>query len=271
MAIVKWIVFGALLTLTGSVAEAQIVSNGSFETGTATFGATNLFGFGATYNNQSIATGNTTIATGWTADFDTMGQGWLVKRPTGDPLIPSFGNRFVYLTGWESCYRNTVSLTVGQRYTISACVAGMDEDGTAGDEAAKFSFEMDADRNGSASYASEYSVQTIAAPDVKNSFSGAVWKTYSYTFTAGGSGSGTQNYTYWISALNNTPGDVRPGTAPQLGIALDCVDISLAAVPEPGTLALALLGGVPLLLNRYRRRSGNQPATAVAIASASMP
>ena len=240
-------------------ADAQIVSNGSFETGTTSFVNTNLFGFGATYNNMSIATGNTTAATGWTADFDSMGQGWLVKRPTGDPLIPTYGDRFTYLTGWESCYKNTVSLVVGQQYTLSACMAGMDEDGTAGDEPVKFSFEVDADRAGGASYASEYSIQTIGATDVKNSFSGAVWKTYSYTFTAGGTGSGAKNYDFWISALNNTPGDVRPGVAPRLGIALDCVSMSLASVPEPTTLAL-ILPAIALFPLRRRRNAPSRHA-----------
>jgi hypothetical protein len=246
-----------LLTLSvaflSATAHAQ-VANGSFETGTASFGTTNLFGFGATYNNVSIATGNTTAATGWTADFDPAGQGWLVQRPAGDPLISTFGSRFVYLNNWESCFRQTVQLTVGQRYTLSACVAGMDEDGLAGDESTQFAFEVDADRNGSATYASEYSLQTVAAADVKGSFSGAVWKTYSYSFTAGGTGSGLQNYTFWISGLNTNTPQSAPASPFQRGVAVDCVTMQLAVVPEPSALALLALAG-PGLLFLYRRRA----------------
>jgi hypothetical protein len=243
-----------LSVLLSATAHAQIV-NGSLETGTASFGTTNLFGFGATYNNVSITTGNSTAATGWTADFDPAGQGWLVQRPTGDPLISTFGSRFVYLNNWESCFRQTVQLTVGQRYTLSACIAGMDQDGLAGDESTQFAFEVDADRNGGASYASEYSIQTVAATDVKGSFAGAVWKTYSYSFTAGGSGSGLQNYNLWISALNTNTPQSAPSSPFQLGVAVDCVTMQLAVVPEPSALSLLALAGLtlPLLQRRWRR------------------
>jgi hypothetical protein len=254
-----------LATLSLSTPARAQISNGSFETSTPTsltFGTAQVFtGSGSTYNNIPITSGNTTLATGWTADFDPNGQGWLVQRPAGDPLIPTFGNRFIYLNGWESCYRQTLSLVVGQRYTLSACIAGLDQDGTPGDESARFAFEVDLDRVGGASYAGEYNVQTVAATDVRGNFSGAVWKTYSYTFTAAGSGSGLQNYDFWLSALN-TNTSYATNTAPtinqQLGIAVDCLTIQSAA-PEPSSLCFLLIAGAFLPLRRFRVRRTSQP------------
>jgi hypothetical protein len=241
-----------LLALALSATAQNLLTNPSFETGTVTFNTT-LLG----YNAAVIPLSNTTMVTGWTADFADANTGWVVQRLGTDPLFASYGSRFVYLDAWESCFRNTVTLQPGNRYTLSACIAGLDRDGTAGDEASTFSLEFDLDGAGGAvsgnfvNGQNEYNINTIPASQVAGNFSSAQWNTYSWTFTlAGNNTQAPKPYDFWISSLNGT----AAGQNRQLGIAVDCVSLSAAAIPDASSFSLLSLAGGILLLRRKRTK-----------------
>ena len=214
------------LALLATGASAQIVSNGSFETFTGTFGS----------DGGAQLTGASTTLTGWTI---VGGEIAVLKTPNVYSLTPSVGNNFLDLTGYTNVgFPKGVSqvltgLTVGQTYAFSmdlgirngACVSGGNN--------------CHGPIQASATIGSTSQTFTEAS-----AVAGNVWGTFGFNFVAT-----APSMTLTIDGISVPAGNEFIG--------VDNVLVTpgvVGAVPEPETYAL-LLGGLAAVGWFTRRRA----------------
>jgi hypothetical protein len=212
------IVAGLLVLANDS--RANFITNGSFELGT------NPPAFGT--SGSSLGAGSTNL-TGWTISGGSIfdGLGWL---PNGNPFGPNtpFGNYFLDLTGYldQKPYygvSQAINTVVGQQYVLTFDL-GVDQDNLL--------------------YSGPISVLAQAGSTSQTFLdnpggTGSIWTDFTLNFTA------TSTSTT-ISLL---------GTQGNEFIGLDNVAVNTAStVPEPSSIALALIGGTVLAVPCVGRR-----------------
>lgn len=219
--------FGLVLALGTAVsfhsASAAVIVNGGFEL-PGTGGSITTYGPGADIG-------------GWTTTGAPGNAVLLLKNTYSEPGInfnPHSGLYAVDLTGAgntgpsDGIFQD-ISTTLGQLYTLTFWVGNAQGNGTGNSAVYNLtsSTNLVITLGGSA---------TFDNPD--QSPGGINWKEFSYTFEASGP-------TTRIAFLNNTAqGDNYLG--------LD--DVSIAAVPEPSTWAMMILGFAGVGFMTYRRR-----------------
>ena len=204
----------AALCLFGASAQANLLSNGSFEDG--------AFVPVPLTNTMSLDVGDTTM-TGWTVVDKKIA--WILQPAFG--LNASDGQKFLDLTDYSNLVpfggvTQAIATVVGQAYTLSF------------------------DLGSSAAYNIPSSVVAIidANPGVtfvSTSINNNVWQSFSLNFTAASV----------LTSITLTGGSGTPGT---FYVGLDNIDVSaVSPVPEPEALVLALAGIGIVAASRRRR------------------
>jgi hypothetical protein len=229
------ITVAVLVGMSGN-ASAQIVANGSFSTTANSQTSTYTLNNGATSGNNYLPS--------WTLNLSAP-QDCLVASdtfapactpgpvPTGsqNPGNSSNGGNFIDLAN-TSLISQSVTLTAGQKYTVSFQEAGTDPGGTG---SATIAWVVNV--GGSQVVTSANSTQTF------NPTTDLAWTTVSETFTAATTGSQTLS----LTASANSTGGQSPVAL------LDGVSIAAVAAPEPATLTVFGVGLAALACARRRR------------------
>jgi hypothetical protein len=211
--------------LTAGSVNATIVTNGDFSMNASAFTAIpGAFG--------DFGTGNPTAASvGWQIGWGPSGVG-SVLNPGTCPWAPtSLGD----VTSWGFLQGNAklsqeVSLVAGQQYTASFELAQSHFDDVNVGRAQAIVQINDGVAAGLAG--AMYPSTELSADAFTN---------FSYTFTATAAPSG-----HWYLEIYNSP----TGDAPGLAFS----NVSISAVPEPGTVCLLLTGVAGLLCYAWRKR-----------------
>jgi hypothetical protein len=209
-------VVAAMMLFASPLHAGNLITNGSFESGTYTFD-----GNGA----ASLPAGSTAI-TGWTTFAAELAP---ISNTNVFGITTPFGSVFLDLTGYHDSspyggVMQSISTTSGQSYLLTLDL-GVD--------------------NSVSQYSGPISVAVKAGSDSTTftddpTGTGVIWTPFSFTFTANSSSTtisiqGTHGIDY---------------------IGLDNVSVVAAAVPEPSSLALgltAIAGGGITWLRRKRR------------------
>jgi hypothetical protein len=207
-------IFGACLWLNCSVARANLLTNGSFESGSYSFG-----GDGA----QDLLPGSTTI-TGWTVITNHVAP---IEAANVYSIIPEDGNVSLDLQGYSDSapyggVQQTVATVPGAQYQLSFWIGVQN----------------------SISYAvGPASVQATAGS-----------ASQSFTNILSGAGNQWEQFSMDFSAPSASTIVTLSGVSTEgLGyIGLDNADLEL--VPEPGSLVLLLVGSSLWLKRRERSR-----------------
>jgi choice-of-anchor C domain-containing protein len=218
----------AIALMTGIPAEANLLTNGSFETGPNPGSFTNF------------AAGSTAI-TGWTVstpgNIDYIGSLWVAANGSRSLDLEGSAGTCVVPTNCPGGIEQSFATTAGAEYTVTFDLAGNPDFGpliktvmiSAAGQSQNFSFDI-----------------------TGKSFGNMGWVLRSWTFTAAGPSTTLKFYT-------------ADSPATGFGPALDNVDVELtAAVPEPETFALLSLGLVSIgFLRRRRGRHGDSGGAAL--------
>lgn len=210
--IVRLAAVAALCTV-GASAQANLLTNGSFEDG--------AFVPVPATNTMTLAVGATTM-TGWTVVDKQIA--WIQQPAFG--LNASDGVKFLDLTDYSNAVpfggvTQSIATTVGQSYTLSF------------------------DLGSSSAYVLPSSVVAIIDAGPGTSFISSApgsnnWESFSLTFTAATA----------LTAITLTGGSGTPGT---FYVGLDNIDVSVSVVPEPEAMILALAGMGIVVASRRRR------------------
>ena len=207
----------AIALMTGVPAEANLLTNGSFETGPVPGLFTNM------------AAGSTAIS-GWTVstpgNVDYIGSIWVSADGVRSLDLEGSSGTCVTPTNCPGGIEQTFATTAGAQYTVTFDLAGNPAFGptvktamvSAAGQSQNFSFDI-----------------------TGKSFADMGWVLRSWTFTAAGSSTTLKFYT-------------ADSPATGWGPALDNVDVELtSAVPEPETFALLGVGLVSIGFIRRRK------------------
>lgn len=210
--------------LAASGASANLLINGSFESPTISFP------FYENYGPTNLGNYGGTSFPGWTVTVNNVD---IVSQVSGWPAGAADGVQYLDLVGYGSTggIAQSFATAIGQTYNLS--------------------FEY-ANNPGASSAAALVAV--LGAPGISSVFSHSIsttndlgWTTFTGSFVA--------NSTTSLLAFTNTVGG---GNA---GVLLDAVNVT-AAVPEPATWAMMILGFVGVGFVAYRRRN-QKPLAAV--------
>ena len=213
---------GALL-LSASVAFASPFHNGSFESGVTP-------GSFVTLN-----AGDNTSITGWnigsapnSGSLDYIGSYWTAQH----------GSRSIDLNGLSaSSISQTFDVVAGTQYTVKFYLAGNPAGGPTQKDVDVFASD------GNLGFVFNYSFDTTG-----HDLSNMGWTPYEFAFTPTDS-------SFRLSFVSATIGDSGNAQYPQaFGPALDNVTVT-AAVPEPSTWAMMILGFAGVGFMTYRRRN----------------
>ncbi len=227
----------AVLVGISGQASAQTVANGSFSTTANNQTATYTLSNGATNGNNYLpswtlnlaGSQNCLIASDTFAPPCTPGP-----VPTGaqNPGYSPSGGNFIDLSS-TSYISQSITLTAGQKYTVSFQEAGTDPGGTG-----------TASVDWVVTVGSVTAVTAAQSTETYNPSSYATWTTVSETFTAAASGSQTLT----LTASTNSTGGQSPVAL------LDGVSLAAVATPEPATLTVFGAGLAALMAVRRRRK-----------------
>jgi Protein of unknown function (DUF642)/PEP-CTERM motif len=209
----------AALIVSSGASQANLLTNGSFEMGSA-----------ATSGFSTLAAGNTTM-TGWTVVGDNLAWFHNDFVDGATTLTASNGVKFLDLTNTSpNCnpcggVEQTIATAVGQNYTLS--------------------FDLGSSTTYLTPSAIEATIQIVVGGIVTQTFTSTAsgvnnWETFSKTFTA--------------SNANTT---IRlQGSFAQLDyVGLDNVSVVATPVPEPGTWAMMAAGLAAMGSVASRRRA----------------
>ncbi|MFL9923634.1 DUF642 domain-containing protein [Herbaspirillum lusitanum] len=219
-----------------SAATVNLVTNGGFET------TTNGGGKFSTVNGTTVATGWT--STGYTYIYTATGgdtnnylQLWGPKNGSANGLTASpTGGNYIGSDGvWQAgpLSQTINNLIIGQTYVLSFDWAGAQQNGFTGATTEAWQVSL-----GDETYTTQY------LSNLSHGFTG--WTSSTFTFTA------TAVSEVLSFLAKDTPSGVPPFSL------LDNVSL-VAAVPEPGTLSVMLLGALALFgVAMARRRTASK-------------
>lgn len=195
-----------LAILTPTLAQANLLSNGSFETNTGGFAPSDGF--------DTLAAGNTAIS-GWTIDglgVDYVGNYWQAQQGQWSIDLDGTNN----LGNAQGSISQSFSVTPGKNYTVTFFLAGNPDGGPAGKNLA---------------VTVDSALQTFAFNDTGDSRGAMGYVAASFGFTA-------TTPTELLDFQSLTPGFFGP--------VIDNVDVELSnggghTVPEPASLGLLLV------------------------------
>ena len=218
----SWKIAGLMLSILVVPGFANLITNGSFELGSAIPGP-----FVTVYGPNTATISNWTVPANTNVDY--VGGYWTAAQ----------GNRSLDLNGSPgvgTIYQTMTGLTVGQAYQVRFAMAG---NPYVQPRYADLQVWVSA---GGPPYASANFRFYVNGQDFNN----MGWQYYTWKFTATSS-----TITLGFTSLDNAPEDFDPLAGYSFGPALD--DVSVTAIPEPATLALVGLGLIAAGFLRRRR------------------
>jgi choice-of-anchor C domain-containing protein len=232
MALRAWLVAGAIFAFSTTQAQANLIVNGSFESGVnapaAVPGFRTLSGPG-----DPLAFGGTSDLTGWTVT--DMNVDWIHSNY----WQPSQGTYSLDLSGWApGGVSQTVSTNVGETYTLTFDLS-VNPDDRHSDTARR----LDVWAVNDATNLRDLEENRLIGRG-NRTFTDMQWQQVSFTFTATGTSTSIR--------LFSSPDNIDAG-----GPAIDNVTLlgngSPNVVPAPAGLVLAGVGGLGLLIARRRK------------------
>ena len=218
MSLKSFLLAGAIAAASISSASAEVVTNGGFENGFTGWQVVSWQDAGA----DDLPNLPVVIQYGQSSNFPTGAYGEVI------PAAPNGGNAGAYFTTDYSIHSilQSLSLNIGQQYTFSFDVYSPTNGRANPFDATLFGF-------------ADISVLTV--PSAKTLASG--WNHFSTSFTA----IGGLNLQFDFYGQGDGAGDYAAD------FVLD--NVSIAAVPEPSTWAMMILGFAGVGFMAYRRKS----------------
>ena len=218
----SWKIASLMLSILVVPGFANLITNGSFELGSAIPGP-----FVTVYGPNTATISNWTVPANTNVDY--VSGYWTAAQ----------GNRSLDLNGLRSLgtiYQTMTGLTVGQAYQVRFAMAGNP------DLQPRYADLQVWVSAGGPPYASANFSFYVNGQDLNN----MGWQYYTWNFTATSS-----TITLGFTSLDNAPEDYHPVSGYSFGPALD--DVRVTAIPEPATLALVGLGLIAAGFLRRRR------------------